>query len=279
MPVAKIRGVDIFYQVIGDHGPWFALSTGGRRSHNEFISLAEKIAVGGYRVLLHDRRNTGASEVRIEGSDGEEIIWADDLAELLQYLGATPAFLGGASSGARLSILVAQRHPEIVKSLVLIRVTGGDTAVKRLPSKYYQVFIDAAKSGGMKAVCETPDYQERIKARPENEAILMRMNPQDFIRVQENWLKIFTSGPSYPVMGVSEETLKAIQVPVLVIPGNDKTHASVNGIAAAQWMPHAQLFQLPIEDQDIDIIPFGEWAHLEPAIAHRVLTFLKGVTP
>lgn len=279
MPVAKIRGVDIFYQVIGDQGPWFALSTGGRRSHNEFISLAKKIAAGGFRVLLHDRRNTGASEVRIEGSDGEEIIWADDLAALLQHLGATPAFLGGASSGARLSILVAQRHPDIVKSLVLIRVTGGDTAVRRLPSKYYQIFIDVAKSGGMKAVCETPDYQERIKARPENEAILMRMDPQDFIRVQENWLKIFTSGPSYPVMGVNEETLKAIRVPVLVIPGNDKTHASVNGIAAAQLMPHAQLFQLPIEDQDIDIISFGEWAHLEPAIATRVLTFLRGVTP
>jgi hypothetical protein len=43
-------------------------------------------------------------------------------------------------------------------------------------------------------------------------------------------------------------------------------------------MPHAQLFQLPIEDQDIDIISFGEWVHLEPAIATRVLTFLKGVT-
>lgn len=279
MPVAKIRGVDIFYQVIGDHGPWFALSTGGRRSHNEFISLAEQIAAGGYRVLLHDRRNTGASEVRIEGEDGEEIIWADDLAELLKHLGATPAFLGGASSGARLSILVTQRHPELVKSLVLIRVTGGDTAVRRLPSKYYQVFIDAAQKGGMKAVCETADYQERIKARPDNEAILMRMGPQDFIRVQENWLKVFTSGPSYPVMGVNEETLRAIQVPVLVIPGNDRTHASVNGIEAAKLMPHAQLFQLPIEDQDIDIISFGEWAHLESAITTRVLAFLKGVTP
>jgi pimeloyl-ACP methyl ester carboxylesterase len=240
--------------------------------------LAEKIAEGGYRVLLHDRRNTGASEVRIEGDEGEEIIWAEDLAELLKHVGATPAILGGASSGARLSILVTQRHPEIVKSLVLIRVTGGDTAVRRLPSKYYQVFIDAARKGGMKAVCETADYQERIKARPENEAILMRMNPQDFIQVQENWLKIFTSGPSYPVMGVNAATLKAIQVPVLIIPGNDKTHASVNGIDAAKLIPHAQLFQLPIEDQDIDIISFGEWAHLEPAIATRVLTFLKGVT-
>jgi pimeloyl-ACP methyl ester carboxylesterase len=279
MPIANIRGVDIFYQVIGDQGPWFALSTGGRRSHNEFISLAQKIAAGGFRVLLHDRRNTGASEVSIAGDDGEEIIWADDLAELLKHVGATPAFLGGASSGARLSILVTQRHPEIVKSLVLIRVTGGETAIRRLPTKYYQVFIDAAQNGGMKAVCETADYQERIKARPANEDILMGMDPKDFIKTQENWLKVFTSGPSYPVMGVNEDTLRAIHVPVLIIPGNDRTHASVNGIEAAKLIPNAQLFQLPIQDQDIDIISFGEWGHLEPAIATRVLEFLKGVTP
>lgn len=275
MPIANIRGVEIFYQVIGDEGPWFALSTGGRRSHSEFISLAKQIAAGGFKVLLHDRRNTGASEVAISGEEGEEMIWADDLAELLKHLSATPAFIGGASSGARLSMLVTQRHPEVVKSLVLIRVTGGDTATRRLPPKYYQIFIDAAKAGGMKAVCATSDYQERIKARPANEDILMKMDPHEFIRVQENWLKIFTSGPSFPVMGVTEEVLKSIQVPVLIIPGNDRTHASVNGIEAAKLIPNAQLFKLPIEDQDMDIISFGEWAHLEAPIAARVVEFLK----
>ena len=43
MPTAQVRGVEIVYQIIGDHGPWFALSTGGRRSHNEFVSLAKKL--------------------------------------------------------------------------------------------------------------------------------------------------------------------------------------------------------------------------------------------
>jgi len=150
MSFALVRGVQIYYQIFGDDGPWFTLSTGGRRSHAEFIPLAQKIAKGGFRVLLHDRRNTGASEVLIAGNDGEEIIWADDLAELLRQLGIHKAFIGGASSGARLSILVNQRHPEIVKALVLIRLTGGDTAAGRLPKKYYQQFIDAAKLGGIK---------------------------------------------------------------------------------------------------------------------------------
>ena len=277
MPTAQVRGVEIVYQIIGDYGPWFALSTGGRRSHNEFVALAKKIAAGGFRVLLHDRRNTGASEVVISGQEGEEIIWADDLAQLLKKLGATPAFIGGASSGARLSILVKQRHPEMVKALVLMRVTGGDTAAKRLPYKYYQMFIDAAKAGGMVAVCATPDYQERIKARPQNESILMNMKAEQFIAVLENWLTIFTSGPTYPVMGVEEATLQAINIPVLIIPGNDRTHASNNAIEAAKLIPHAQLFQLPITDQEVDIIPFSDWEPQETAIAERVIQFLKGL--
>ena len=31
MPIANINGVNINYQVIGERGPWVALSPGGRR--------------------------------------------------------------------------------------------------------------------------------------------------------------------------------------------------------------------------------------------------------
>ena len=46
-------------------------------------SLSERIAAAGYRVLLHDRRNCGASDVIIDGSESEYDIWADDLHALL----------------------------------------------------------------------------------------------------------------------------------------------------------------------------------------------------
>jgi len=45
MPVSKINGVNINWRVIGDRGPWVAMTTGGRRGHDEFIPLAEKIDV------------------------------------------------------------------------------------------------------------------------------------------------------------------------------------------------------------------------------------------
>src|SRR3954468_4679687 len=98
MPVAKVRGVNIFYQVIGDRGPWAALITGGRRGHDEFVPLATKLANAGYRVVLHDRRNTGRSDVLIDGDVAEEILWLDDLHELLKQLGAIPSFIGGSSA-------------------------------------------------------------------------------------------------------------------------------------------------------------------------------------
>ena len=75
MAFASVRGVRIHYEVFGDKGPMFALTTGGRRGYDEFVPLAKKIAQEGFRVLLHDRRNTGASDLVIAGEDGEEERW------------------------------------------------------------------------------------------------------------------------------------------------------------------------------------------------------------
>ena len=83
MATATVRGVTINYEVFGNEGPWVALITGGRRGYKEFIPLASKIADEGFRVLLHDRRNTGSSDILIASNEVEEITWADDLAILL----------------------------------------------------------------------------------------------------------------------------------------------------------------------------------------------------
>ena len=130
MPVAKVRGVNIFYQVIGDRGPWAALITGGRRGHDEFVPLATKLANAGYRVVLHDRRNTGRSDVLIEGDVAEEILWLDDLHELLKQLDAIPTFIGGSSAGARTAMRYYTRFRNDTRGLLLMRVTGGAFAAE-----------------------------------------------------------------------------------------------------------------------------------------------------
>jgi pimeloyl-ACP methyl ester carboxylesterase len=278
MPVAKLGDVAITYRIVGNSGPWLALTPGGRRSHQEFISLAEKIAAGGFRVFLHDRRNTGASDVVIDGEDSEETIWADDLNALLSQQDALPAFVGGSSSGARLSILTCLRHPKAVRGLTLLRVTGGPFAAQRLPENYYGQFIRAAQEGGMAAVCATEQYKERIAANPGNRARLMAMDPAKYIAVMSHWRDQFVSGAPHPVMGVSEAELNSVRVPTIVIPGNDKTHASASALAAHRSIPGSELHRLPITDQDVPLIPFEQWAPYEEEIARVFVDFMKRVS-
>ena len=92
MPLAQVRGVNINYKVLGDRGPWVALSPGGRRDISGIETQAKALADLGYRVVVFDRRNCGASDVVIDGKESEYEIWADDIHELLSQLGALPAF-------------------------------------------------------------------------------------------------------------------------------------------------------------------------------------------
>lgn len=278
MPFASIRGISVRYEVFGDSGPWIALSPGGRNPLEEVGSLAATLAIAGYRVVLHDRRNCGASDVVIDGDESEYEIWADDLHALLQLLGGLPAYVGGCSSGARLSLLLALRHPRAVRGLLLWRVTGGRRAAERLSEKYYGQYIKLAEQGGMAAVCESQEFRERIEERPENRKRLMNMDPQRFISVMSHWRQYFDQGSDMPVLGVREEQLQKINVPACVIPGNDKSHPREVGETLSRLLPHGELCRLELEDMDVDVCPHEEW-HAEGAnIAKLFTSFLSRVS-
>jgi pimeloyl-ACP methyl ester carboxylesterase len=276
MPTTNVRGVAINYEIVGTHGPWLALMPGGRRGYAEFVPLANKIASGGFRVLLHDRRNTGASEVAFHDSDAEDAIWAQDLHALLTQLDALPAFVGGSSSGCRTSLLLYLRHRRDVQGLLLFRVTGGPFAAERLPENYYRQFIRAAEQGGMDAVVGMEHWRERIEARAANAGVLRRTSAARFIEVMEKWHDDFMRGVDMPVLGVSEQELRSIDVPTIVIPGNDKIHSGPAGRRAHSLVPGAVLHELPIEDTDRELVPYEEWAPNEDEIAAAFIDFMRG---
>lgn len=277
MPIKTVRGVPINYRIVGESGPFFALIPGGRRGYAELVPLAEKIAAEGFRVLLHDRRNTGASGVQFASNDVEEATWADDLADLLEQLDAAPAFIGGSSSGARTAILFALRHPQAVRALLLLRVTGGAFAAKRLPEMYYDQYIRAAEQGGMSAVLATEHYAGLLTANPANRAALEALDTNRFIAIMKRWRELFVAGAHLPVMGVTERELATIKVPTLIVPGNDLTHNAESGRIAQRLIPNSKLHELPVTDQDVALIPFGDWAMHEPEIARVFAAFMRAV--
>jgi pimeloyl-ACP methyl ester carboxylesterase len=275
MPYANIRGIEINYETIGDHGAWLALSPGGRNGFGELRSLAKEIAAGGFRVLLHDRRNCGASEVSFDDSQGENAHQVDDMHELLLKLNALPAFVGGSSSGCRMSLLYYLRHREAVRGLLLLRVTGGPYPAKLLPEKYYGQFIKAAEQGGMEAVCATDHWRACIESRGENLGKLKAISPANFVAVMSRWRDLFAEGVDEPVIGISEAELRSIAVPTLVIPGNDKIHSGPSGRLAHSLIPNAELHELPIMDTGAELVPFAEWAPQEDEIATTFIDFMS----
>jgi pimeloyl-ACP methyl ester carboxylesterase len=275
MPYAHIRGLEIKYETVGDRGPWFALSPGGRKGYAELRPLAGKIAAGGFRVLLHDRRNCGASDVSFDDTQGEDAHRVDDLHELLSKLDALPAFVGGSSSGCRMSLLYYLRHREAVRGLLLLRVTGGPYPAGALPQKYYGQYIQAAQQGGMAAVCATDHWRECIDARSANRDRLMNMSPQRFIAAMSHWRDLFVEECKQPVIGISKHDLQSIAVPTIIVPGNDKIHSSASGRLAHSLIPNSQLHVLPIAESDAELVPYAEWAPHENEIAAAFVEFMK----
>ena len=275
MPVANVRGANINYEVLGTHGPWVALSPGGRRALDNVKPLAQHVANRGYRVLIHDRRNCGVSDIVIGGDKSEYEVWADDLHALLSQLNALPVIVGGGSSGCRLSVLFALTYPQAVRALLLWRVTGGAFAAQRLTENYYGKYIRAAQDGGMAAVCDLEHFKERIEARPANRATLMAMDPKDFIAAMERWREQFAKGAEHPVIGASEKDLNSIKVPTCIIPGNDKTHNHAVAEAAHRMIAGSELYDLFPGDLDVDLVPTEDWAHKEAEMAAIFADFLK----
>ena len=277
MPIAKVRGVNMNYKILGDRGPWVALSPGGRRDISGIELLASCVAERGHRVVIFDRRNCGASDVVIDGDDSEYEIWADDIHELLRQLGALPAVVGGSSSGCRTALLFALRHPEAVRALLLWRVTGGRFACERLAQEYYGQYMTAAKEGGMAAVCEMEHWKERIDARPENRDALMKLPPERFIAVMSHWREYFLKGADLPVIGASAEELNSIKVPACIVPGNDNTHGRQTGETLGRLLQKSEVHVLFPKHYDEPLSPREEWDEKADEMAALFADFIKRV--
>jgi pimeloyl-ACP methyl ester carboxylesterase len=261
--------------VLGERGPWVALQPGGRRALAGVKSLGEKLAEAGCRVLVYDRRNCGASGISFDGGNSENEIWAEDLRALLSQLDALPAYIGGSSSGCRLALLMALRHPADVRGLLLWRVTGGDYAARRLVENYYTSFINAAEQGGMEAVCRTEHFAEVIAANPANRARLTALDPQRFIGIMEEWRRAFNEGAHHPVIGLSPAELRSLTMPACIVPGNDRVHPRGPGQAAHRLMPNGEYHEVLTEDRpDLDVA-LEEWNAKEGLLAAIFIDFLR----
>ncbi|MBM3223355.1 MAG: alpha/beta hydrolase [Candidatus Tectomicrobia bacterium] len=263
MPYANIQGANLFYEDYGS-GPAVILTPGGRVDRNGLRPIGALISKQ-CRVILHDRRNCGRSDVVMSGDLSEQHIWAEEMAGLLQHLGITEAYAAGGSAGSRTSLTLAVRHPELVKGAFIWEVSGGPRSGALMAPGYYGQYIEAAERGGMEAVAATEFFAQRIADNPSNRERLLAMDPSMFGAVMRRWSGVFAR-PN-PVGDLTEAELKSITCPVFTFAGN--TPDDVHHVSAAEnvhrLVPRADIRPSAWTHEEWDII--GQHDHTFPGIA------------
>jgi pimeloyl-ACP methyl ester carboxylesterase len=246
MPSVSVNGSTIVYEVMGD-GPPLILTPGGRfgKDVEGLRPLAEALAPS-TTVVLWDRPNTGASELKFKG-ESESQMAADDLAGLLKELDLGPTIVAGGSAGSRVSLIAAIRHPEVVDKLVLWSLSGGRFGTMFLAMQYLLPHIAEAWLGGMEPVTKLPDMKESIRANPANEGILLGQDRQAFIDTLTQWLSAYIPRDDQPVPGVDADDVRTVAAPTLVFRNGDGDiyHPAETSIAVHELIPGAVLAEPP----------------------------------
>lgn len=116
MAKVKINNVELYYEVKGS-GDAIVFTHGASWDHRQWKPQVEELSKH-YKTITWDVRGHGKSSLPRGKVDAED--FTKDLIGLLEYLNVKQAHLCGLSMGGHISLQTAIRHPEFVKSLILI---------------------------------------------------------------------------------------------------------------------------------------------------------------
>jgi pimeloyl-ACP methyl ester carboxylesterase len=253
MTETQVSGYTVRYEVVGDQGRPWALTPGGRFSMDSpgVRELAVALAERGNRVLIWDRPNCGASDVRFTGSS-ESAMQADVLADLLRQLGMTGAVIAGGSGGSRVSLLTAARHRDVASGLALWWISGGVYGLMSLGVHYCGDSLKAAWHGGMEAVIKLPAWQEVLSRNPRNRELFLAQDPGEFVAVMERWMAAYCPVDGILIPGLPDAEARQFDLPALVFRSGptDVSHTRATSEQLAALLPGAQLTEPPWGDNE-----------------------------
>lgn len=149
MPHIEIPGANIFFTQEGSGDPLLLIP--GLGMDHSYYRLAVPLLAGRYAVHAVDPRGIGQSTkspppYTIEG-------WADDFAQVIDRLGFGSIHVLGSSLGGAMALALAARHPQTVRSLVVV---GGFSELDRATELNFRLRLRLVEKLGMSE--EVADY-------------------------------------------------------------------------------------------------------------------------
>jgi pimeloyl-ACP methyl ester carboxylesterase len=266
MPTAVIGGIATHYEVTGDGPPLLMFSPGGfsatLSNWTSFglyarLRLVDHLA-GSFTCIMFDRRESGASGGRVE-----RISWPDYAAQgkgLLDHLGIARAHLLGGCVGCSAAAVFAASWPQAAASMVLYSPAGGARYRIRQQARFAQhlSFFSERGGGAVTALAESSDQGFTQDPRVGPWASVIRTDTAFASRYRElapARYEVIVAGMARllfdrdTVPGPEPEDLLRLDVPVLVVPGQDASHATSAARYLQECLPGAQYWDVPVSEQ------------------------------
>lgn len=191
MPSLQVNGTEVHYAEAGAGGRPLLMVHGTLGDQRSFAAQMEPLAAAGYHVMALSMRHCWPGNWPTSGGDFRIDTHVADVAAFIGALETGPVALLGHSRGGHIAVRVAERHPTLLRALILAEPGGElDESLGGKPSAAGQVsaFAKAAdlvaagdEEGGLKIVAENTGGPGAWERRPEARKIIGRANARTML--------------------------------------------------------------------------------------------------
>jgi pimeloyl-ACP methyl ester carboxylesterase len=272
VPTATTNGIVTRYEVSGTGPPLLMFSPGGFNATLENwssqgvyarLNLLEQLTAR-YTCITFDKRESGRSGGRVERISWQS--YAQQGKGLLDHLGIAKAHLMGGCVGASIATTFAVAWPASVASLVLYSPAGGAryrmTQHERLGRHAAYVAehgpsrVVALAREGDRTFAQDPrlgPWVSVIRHDPAFADAYARSDPTRYAALVGGLARYLFDRDTVP--GPEPEDLMQLDLPSLVVPGRDTSHATSAARFLEECLPGAQYWDAPVAEQTAATAP------------------------
>ena len=282
MDTQVLDGILTRYEVTGTGPPLLMFSPGGFnaalenwRTHGLYrrTGMLDQLRER-FTCITFDKRESGESGGRVE-----RIGWADYVRQgisLADHLGLDRVHVMGGCVGCSIAAGMAVADPARVSAMVLFSPAGGVRYRMKQHARFaaHQSFVDTEGLAGVIALAEQTDagfsddgrvgpWVSVLRSDPTFAKQYRELDPGRYQGVVSGMARLLFDRDTVP--GAEPEDLLALDVPTLIVPGEDTSHAPSAARYLQECLPSAQYWDVPVAAQTAETAPA------------RVIDFLESV--
>lgn len=266
MPITEIDGLQTRYETVGEGPPMLMFSPGGFDS-----SLENWTHFGRYRQLgfvdalsphytciVFDRRESGQSGGRLE-----RLTWSgyvDQAVGLLDHLGIDEAHTMGGCVGCSTAAMLAVAQPGRVRSMVLFSPAGG-VSYRAAQHRRFIEHLGYVAEHGLEAVVELARSSEAgfskdprvgpwaavLRSDDDFAKSYATADPNRYATIVWGTARLLFDRDTVP--GPEPEDLQVLDVPALIVPGEDRSHTRSAAHYLQECLPRNEFWEVPVAEQ------------------------------